>query len=174
MVSRGVRYAVSCAGAQTSSLRLIRCKLAAVALGLSHGYRTVVMIDSDAFLRSGRLSLRIDDLVADHVATRHGEWSFASQRNGGPRTPLWMAGNAPFKPAQPNAGLQVCRRHRVRRRGRRSLRRTHTDRCRLPVRTGSGEARREECATVPLRDLGGSRLDLTQPANHRYGAAAPS
>uniref|UniRef100_A0A6U8SIV0 Uncharacterized protein n=2 Tax=Emiliania huxleyi TaxID=2903 RepID=A0A6U8SIV0_EMIHU len=67
------------------------------------------MIDSDAFLRSGRLSLRIDELVADHVAKRHGEWSFASQRNGGPRTPLWMAGNAPFKPAQPNAGLQVWR-----------------------------------------------------------------
>ena len=95
MVSRGVRYAVSCAGAQTSSLRLIRCKLAAVALGLSHGYRTVVMIDSDAFLRSGRLSLRIDELVADHVAKRHGEWSFASQRNGGPRTPLWMVCRPP-------------------------------------------------------------------------------
>ena len=83
------------------------CKLAAVAEGLARGYRTVVMIDSDAFFKSGQLAVPVDRLVLDFRIKANE----SHEPTGGPRVPLWMPSNEPYEGPnrRPNTGMQIWR-----------------------------------------------------------------
>ena len=84
------------------------CKLAVVAFGLAHGYRTIVYIDSDAFLRSGKGSLSIGEFFHNY---RKNASTLVDTASGGRRTPVWMPSNEPFEGPynRVNTGLQIWR-----------------------------------------------------------------
>ena len=79
------------------------CKLTGVAVGLALGYTTVVMVDSDAFLRVGGLTLTVEQMVQRH-APPPGQYGALVDS-----APIWLANNVPWGREEPNCGLQIWR-----------------------------------------------------------------